>query len=252
MDSQKLARYSDFFRDPDVGDNLLGVGDRGIACDNLRLALGRLGYPAQKADGYDANLEKCVTAFQKEYKHNVVDGYVGPGTRQRLARVLLEKFGDAPFQDMKPPGQDVAPSVFLCYSHADSEVVDKVDQWLQDKGVRVWRDKRDIPPGSELTDVVKAIIREADKVVVVYSRQAKGHDWPEFEISVAREVERDGRRVLIYLVLDDTPLPQYDTSRVAVMAKGRKLRDVGQDLLYGISGRREWTRVPYDEDEVLV
>ena len=60
-----------------------------------------------------------------------------------------------------------------------------------------------------------------------------------------------GYPVLIYLVLDDVELPKHDPNRLAVIAKGRPLREVGQDLLRAI--RREGGRLEYgyDEDEPL-
>jgi len=44
------------------------------------------------------------------------------------------------------------PYVFICYSHADTEVYDQI-QWLQEQGVNVWYDQG-ITPGSEWTEAL--------------------------------------------------------------------------------------------------
>jgi hypothetical protein len=70
---------------------------------------------------------------------------------------------------------------------------------------------------------------------------------------VAEQVEaRGGQALLIYLVLDDTPLPSHDPHRLAVKAKGKSLKQVGGELLHGIIGSRSHVpRYEYDEDEII-
>jgi len=247
-----ILRLEEYFRDPRIGENLLRVGDSGVASRNIRHALRSLGYEIAPGDLYDEELELRVISFQKEYGHNVVDGQIGPGTRRRLTRAVLAKLGPSFFARLEPPQRPSSPRVFLSYAWEDGKIVDKLDQWLRDQDIRVWRDSREFVPGKQIPDLIKTAIREADKVVAVYSRRSKGRDWPAFEIKIAEELERDGKEVLIYLVLDDTPLPSHDPLRLAVMGNGRTLKEVGQDLLHGILGwRREVQRIEYDENEVI-
>jgi hypothetical protein len=230
----------------------LRVGDSGIACRNIRNALRALGYKIPPGDSFDEDLKQQVISFQKEYNHNVIDGQVGPGTRRRLTSVVLRKFGQSFFARLEYPTGPTSPRVFLSYAWGDAETVDKIDQWLRDQNIRVWRDTRDFVPGKQIPDLIRTAIREADKVVAVYSSRSKGRDWPAFEIKIAEEAEKDGREILLYLVLDETPLPSHDPHRLAIMGKGRTLKEVGQDLLHGILGwRREAKRIEYDENEVI-
>jgi hypothetical protein len=245
-------RFEAYFRDPRVGENLLRVGDSGVACRNIRNALRSLGYEIAPGDSYDEELELRVISFQKEYGHNIIDGQIGPGTRRRLTRAVLAKVGPSFFARLESPQKPSSPRVFLSYAWEDGKIVDKLDQWLRDQNIRVWRDTREFAPGKQIPDLIRTAIREADKVVAVYSRRSKGRDWPAFEIKIAEELEKDGKEVLIYLALDDTPLPSHDPHRLAVMGKGRTLKEVGNDLLHGILGwRREVQRIEYDENEVI-
>jgi hypothetical protein len=247
-----VERFSDYFRDPQVGDRLLSKGHAGTACQNIRHALRALGYKLAPGNSFDRELEHRILSFQEDHNHNVVDGQVGPGTRRLLTEVILEKIGPAFFERLEAPRRTEQPQVFLSYSWADSTIVDQVDQWLRDQGIRVWRDTRDFLPGKQLPALITETIKQADKVVAVYSQQSRSRDWTAFEIRIAEELERDGKEVLIYLVLDDTPLPKHDPNRLAVMARGCTLKEVGHKLLHGILGTRpEPPRINIDENAIL-
>lgn len=192
-------------------------------------------------------------AFQTDNKHTALDGYVGPGTRQRLTQKLIEKQGERVFATTKHPEGYQPPIVFLSYAWEDTEKVNKIDQWLRDNGIRVLRDNRDFVPGTLIPKAILQALVQADKVIAVYSSKSRHRDWPRFEINRAEQEEQMGRRhLLIYLVLDDTPLPSHDPYRIAVMAKGRVLREIGKDLLKGILGQKiEPPRYDYNENEEL-
>jgi hypothetical protein len=247
-----VERFSDYFRDPQIGDRLLSVGHACTACQNIRQALRALGYNIAPGNSFDQELERRVLSFQEDHNHRAVDGQVGPGTRRLLTEVILSEIGLAFFERLEAPHGTEQPQVFLSYCWDDSEVVDQVDQWLRDQGIRVWRDTRDFLPGKQIPTLITETIKQADKVIAVYSRKSKARDWTSFEIRIAEDLERDGKEVLIYLVLDDTPLPKHDPNRLAVMAKGCTLKEVGQKLLHGILGRRpEPPRIKINENATL-
>lgn len=252
VSKEALRNYERYFRDPDVGEGLLRLGHEGIACRNIRLALMNLGFEAGSGSRFDEQLEKCVLRFQKAHKHNVTDGQVGPRTRRRLTTVLLSQAGISPFQRMDDPAPSQSKRVFLSYAWGDGEVVDKLEQWLIRNGITVLRDKWSFPPGNQLPEMIRAKILESDKVIAVYSQRSKGRDWPAFEIRLAEERERGGQTVLIYLVLDETPLPEPDPNRIAVLAKGRTFGEVGEELLHGINeGGKQRPQVEVSDDEIV-
>ncbi|MCX5991560.1 MAG: toll/interleukin-1 receptor domain-containing protein [Chloroflexi bacterium] len=241
-------------RDPVVGDGILAPPYEGIVCENIRAALRLLGFRIPSGKSYDAELKNKVLEFQKAYNHTNQDGLFGPGTRRLLAQILDQKAGTQALSVLEELNRKVAPLVFLSYAWADSPTVDKIDQWLRDKGVRIQRDTRDFKPGQQLPDAIKDAIVRADKVLAVYSSNSKERDWPRFEISVAEQKEQSTGKgdLIVYLVLDDTPLPKHDPNRIAVFGHGRTVRQVGQELLRGILGEGgETPRIEFDENELL-
>lgn len=253
-DDQKILRLERYFRDPIVGEGYLHKGVRNSqACTNIRDALRFLGYQVADTNEYDNELESVVTAFQDKYNHRFKDGLFGPGTRKLLTEQVVQQGGERLFLAMKHPERDQPPIVFLSYAWEDDEIVNKIDQWLRDNGVRVSRDTTDFLPGRRLSDEIIKAIAAADKVLAVYSMRSKHRDWPRFEITIAEQEEQTGNKhFLIYLVLDETALPKHDPNRIAVMAKGRHLQDVGADVLRGILGQKsEPKRYDYDPKEIL-
>jgi TIR domain/Putative peptidoglycan binding domain len=257
MTDMLAKRFEPYFRHPDWGHDLLGPGDRAIACYNIRRALSWLhidsGTSSLEEDIYDDELKDAVRTFQIQYNHRVADGLVGPGTRQRLVSELLHRFEPSIFNRLRRPEGRQQPSVFLSYAWADGPKVDKLDQWLRDHGVSVVRDRDFFVAGVTVEENIAQALSVADKIVAVFSVNSRDRDWPHLERSLAEHVEaRLGSSMLIYLRLDDAPLPSYDSTRIAITAEGHSLKEVGEQLLHAIAGG---PLVPphyhYDEDQPL-
>jgi hypothetical protein len=186
---------------------------------------------------FDPDLEKQVKAFQRKWHNPIVDGKVGPNTRSLLVRALLAQFEVRVFGRLKK-NEDDKPTVFVSYAWADSERVDKLDQWLRNHGLRVLRDREVFVAGETLNDNIRAAIGRADKVIVCYSEHSS-RDWLQFERAIADQVEkRMNTAVLIYVRLDDTAPPSHDPTRLAIEAAGVSLRIVGQRLLHAVTGEQ--------------
>ncbi len=200
---------------------------------------------------FDSTLEAAVKRFQDEFRHRVSDGAVGPGTRRLIVSNLLGRFSANIF--LRFDRSKLTPSLFLSYAGQDAPKVDKLDQWLRDRGVRVIRDTVDFVAGTTIPDNIHCSIALADKVVAVLSLNSRDRDWPRFERAVAEDVERRiGTPVLIYLYLDDEPLPAHDPSRLAIRAAGRTLRQIGEEILHALKGTGlEPTHYEYDENQPL-
>ncbi len=250
-----IEKFQRYFRDPVTNKEILERGDKGVICKNLRRAISML--TGSRIDTssteFDEELENAVVEFQKENRHRVADGRVGPGTRALITRLLLAQSDASIFlRLMDPRGQGIV-SVFLSYARADTVTVNKIDQWLRDQGVRVIRDQSWFFAGLSIPDNIRYAIAQSDKVICMYSANSKDRDWPQLERQIAEQVEqRMHDSILIYVKLDSTELPQHDPNRVAISAKGRRLEDVGYDLLRSISGKDLPTRrYEYDPDELL-
>lgn len=245
--------YSLFFRDPEVGDGILQPPANCRVVHNIRIALQLLNYPGGKGETYDETLAETIKHFQTDNSHKHCDGLFGPGTRALLTSAILTTTGKTAFSLMIPPEDVRRKIIFLSYSWDDSSVVDKFDQWLQDHNVQVIRDSRSFLPGMQISDAIADAVTRCDKVIAVYSKSSSSRDWPTFERHVALQKEMsESKPVLIYLVLDATPLPTRDQNRIYVPASGRTLASIGQDILRGIGDTSaKYSRINYDDNEVF-
>jgi hypothetical protein len=234
----RLGRY---FRHPNPGHDVLRPGERSVACENVRSALAYLGVSdngLQTPDDpllFDKDLAAAVARFQSAHKHPYSDGNVGPNTRRRLVNELVSRFqGPSIFGRMKRHDPDAKPVVFISYASEDVDKVEKLDQWLSDKGVTVIRDTKAFYAGQTIEDNIRNALTRADTIIAIHSRQSKKKDWPRLELALGEDLERRlGERLLVYVRLDNVNLPAHDTHRLAIAAAPpRTLREVGEDLLF--------------------
>jgi len=94
--------------------------------------------------------------------------------------------------------------LFISYSHANSQFVDKLGKKLAEKGIRYWRDVHEMKTG-RVEKQIDGAIRQNPRVLLVLSKDSLSSDWMEHEVSTARKVEKEtGRDVLCPVSLDDS------------------------------------------------
>ena len=94
--------------------------------------------------------------------------------------------------------------LFISYSHADGAFVDKLENHLNNKGIRFWRDVHDMKSGRMETQVDRAI-RQNPTVLLILSEHSLKSDWVEHEVRTARELEKEmGRDALCPVALDNS------------------------------------------------
>jgi uncharacterized protein YjbI with pentapeptide repeats len=94
--------------------------------------------------------------------------------------------------------------LFISYSHADSSFVDKIEECLNGKGIRFWRDVHHATSG-RLEKQIDRAIRHNPTVLVILSGNSIESDWVEHEVRTARELEKElGRDTLCPIALDDS------------------------------------------------
>lgn len=98
---------------------------------------------------------------------------------------------------------------------------------LQRRGVRCWRDEKDLVPGERILDAVDQAIRTHDRVLLCCSESSLASWWVKDEIRKAHEKERElGREIIIPLDLDGALFSWEDglapdlRSRLAARFKG--------------------------------
>jgi len=94
--------------------------------------------------------------------------------------------------------------LFISYNHADGVFVDKLEEHLNIKGVRFWRDIHEMKAGRIETQIDRAISQNRT-VLLVLSEHSLQSDWVEHEVRTARGLEKEmSRDVLCPVALDDS------------------------------------------------
>jgi hypothetical protein len=100
-------------------------------------------------------------------------------------------------------------SVFISYSHADQDFVDRLSLRLLNENIKVWRDEYKLSAGDSLTARIKDAIERASFLCVVISDSALASEWVRREIEVGLLREADSYRLtIIPLLLKDVEIPE--------------------------------------------
>jgi hypothetical protein len=133
------------------------------------------------------------------------------------------------------------PTVFISYAWANEDVVLAIDQWLRLKGINARIDRRDFFAGSKIRDEILRIMSECNVVIIFYSKESNDKPWPEFEREMAADLEMAARQEkkkpprIIYIVIDDTPLPGIiEKSRIGIFAQGKRFELVCEEIYHNI------------------
>jgi hypothetical protein len=103
-------------------------------------------------------------------------------------------------------------ALFISYSRADAEFVDKIGDSLTKKGIRYWRDIHEMKAGRIERQIDRAI-QQNPTLLLVLSEHSVKSDWVEHEVRMARALEKETRRDgFCPVALDDSwqksPWPQ--------------------------------------------
>jgi hypothetical protein len=175
-----------------------------------------------------------------EVQVNLKDAIVNSSTR------LPNSFNSAQYGTILVSGTDpraknVIPVVFISYAWVNGDVVLAVDQWLRLKNIKTKLDKRDFFAGSRIRDEIMRVMQECDVTLIFYSEQSKDKPWTQFESEFAKDLEMNAKIEkrnpprIIYVVLDNTPLPSItEKQKLAVMAKGKRFELVCEEIYHHI------------------
>lgn len=81
-------------------------------------------------------------------------------------------------------------SCFISYSHTDKEFAKKLNDNLQERGIRIWLDEHQLLPGENIIDGVDRGIKVYDKVILICSKSSLNSWWVDNEIDKAIEKEK--------------------------------------------------------------
>lgn len=91
-------------------------------------------------------------------------------------------------------GGDAFHSCFISYSHADKEFAVRLDDELRSRGVRCWRDEKDLLPGDDIHEAIGKNIGLRDRVLLCCSEAALTSWWVDSEIASAFSKEQRLRK----------------------------------------------------------
>jgi len=131
--------------------------------------------------------------------------------------------------------------VFISYAWANQDVVIAIDQWLRRKGLAVAIDRRDFFAGSRIRDEILRMMKDSNVVLIFYSKESRDKPWTQFEQELAADLEMTAKKEgvmpprIIYVVIDDTPLPNItESNKIAIMAKGKRFELVCEEIYHNI------------------
>jgi hypothetical protein len=94
--------------------------------------------------------------------------------------------------------------LFISYSHADRVFVDKLEGYLNKKGIRFWRDIHDMKSG-RMEKQINQAIEHNPTVLIILSKHSLKSDWVGHEVRKARQLEKKLKRdVLCPIALDNS------------------------------------------------
>jgi len=100
--------------------------------------------------------------------------------------------------------------VFISHAHTDEPLVRKVAAVLEDAGLEVWDDTREIMPGDNWADKVVQALQESDAMVVFLTPDAMRSRWVRRDIEYALGEQSYRKRVISVLVGDPQVFPREE------------------------------------------
>ncbi len=138
-----------------------------------------------------------------------------PTHKRRTSDVPRSTASKYEAKDARPMGAKKKFDVFLSYSSVDKSWVTDLKEALKAKGLKVWLDSDEIPPGERFASALEEGLEESKTVVMVVSPEAIASGWVNEEyyraLSLAQSKTESLR--LIPVILRDSKLPGFLASR---------------------------------------
>jgi hypothetical protein len=97
---------------------------------------------------------------------------------------------------------------FICHASEDKPVVRRLAEFIEQQGVGVWLDEREINVGDSIVQKVSEALENVSHLIVVLSAHSVGKPWVTRELSAALMRQLAQREITVLpLRLDNAPLP---------------------------------------------
>jgi len=125
-------------------------------------------------------------------------------------------------------------SVFISYNHGDSESVNRIETYLEKKGVRIVRDTKDMLVGEKIEGFIQRVMKEEGFILSIVSANSLSSGWVGLENDLAFYSTLFGGRQFIPIMLDSEVLKD-DFLYTVVESIDNKLADLETKRLKSIS-----------------
>jgi len=119
--------------------------------------------------------------------------------------------------------------VFISHAHTDEPLVRKVAAVLEDAGLEVWDDTREIMPGDNWADKVARALQESDAMVILLTPDALRSRWIRRDIEYALGEQSYRKRVIPVLVGDPQEFPREEVPWILRHLRMMKLAEHAQE-----------------------
>ncbi len=82
--------------------------------------------------------------------------------------------------------------IFICYSHDDRELAEKIHSAMELKGIKAWRDLREIPAGKDGDSVIQKAIEDCTHVIFLASPRSVQSSYIKNELQYASDLGKGG------------------------------------------------------------
>lgn len=124
-------------------------------------------------------------------------------------------------------------SYFLSYAHANHGEADHIEALLRRRGRPVFRDERELQITDEIKGKLEDLISETSTFITLWSADSQNSKYCTWERETAERYSRKfGRpKRVVFLALDNSPLPGGYGTFLQVPAATREARDLGVSKL---------------------
>lgn len=100
--------------------------------------------------------------------------------------------------------------VFISYSHADKDFVNKLGAHLAQNKVHVWVDTWELRVGDSIVSKIQQAIQQASALLLILSKAAAASEWCKKELNAGLIRELDEKRVVVLpVLLEDCEIPLF-------------------------------------------
>lgn len=137
-----------------------------------------------------------------------------------------------------------ADRVFMSYSSKDRKKVQLIARSLEQKGLLVWMDEKDIVVGEPILDRIRdGILKEVNYILVFLSEHSIASEWVRHEIRLAYQREMEtGSIVVLPILLRDCSVPDDLRVKKYLDARGSS-KQAAENIVNAINNHRKvWNR----------